>query len=68
MTVHELVTKVAAREGGAVNLNIAEVSEVVRHTLAVLSELPPPEREQVLAAAGRRERARGVEDPTKEQS
>ena len=58
MTAKELVIKVAARECGMVNLSIAQISEAVRHTLAVVSELPPPEREKLLAAASRRERAR----------
>jgi len=58
MTFNELSAKVAARECGDINLPIAQIAEVVRHTLAVVSELPPPAREKLLASAARRERAR----------
>lgn len=58
MSAKDIAVKVAAREGGKINLSIAQIAEAVRHTLAVISELSPPEREKVIAAAAKRERAR----------
>lgn len=49
---HDIAVEVSRREGGAVNLNIAEISEVLRHAFDVLTQVD--EKEVVLALRRRR--------------
>lgn len=58
MIFAKLVKEAARREGGKVNLPIAQVTEVVRHTLALLSEMPASQAMKVIEDARKREGVR----------
>lgn len=56
---HELARQIALREGGRINLSIAQVKEVLSIALSLLGEYPDAAVRDAIRRAARRRAARG---------
>lgn len=60
VNLHELARRIAQREGGKVNLPIAQVKEVLSIALGLLGDYPDEVIRDAIRRASRRRAARGA--------